>query len=413
MPVFTIFFILALLVCSALLSGSETGMTGASTAKLSQREQDPRARRALALQNEPERWISALLIGNNLVNILASSLATALLIQLSPTWGVVIASTAMTALVVVFAEVLPKSFALRRPETVALAAAGPLHILSTVLSPLVHLIQATVQMILRLFVRTNAADEESDEEELRGAIDLYGRTPDEDNAIESTMLASILDLDDMSLEDIITHRSDLVAVDRAAPMAELVDQVLAASFTRLPVYEGSPDHIVGLIHAKNLLRAIQKAEGDLSKLDLDKIMSKPWFVLETTTLLDQLRAFRSRREHFAFVIDEYGTVQGIITLEDILEEIVGDIDDEYDVPDTALIKNADGSYDIDGDTSLRALNRQLKTSLSDDQASTLAGYLLYETQDIPEVGQRYVFEDMGFEILERDGLQLTKIRLRP
>lgn len=412
MTALTIFFIFALLICSALLSGSETGMTGASTAKLSQREQDPRARRALALQNQPERWISALLIGNNLVNILASSLATALLIQFSETWGVVIASTVMTALVVVFAEVLPKSYALRRPETVALAATGPLNALATLLSPLVRLVQATVQMILRLFVRTNT-EEESDEEELRGAIDLYGRTPDEDNAIESTMLASILDLDDMALEDIITHRSDLVAVDRDAPMAELVDKVLAASFTRLPVYDGSPDHIVGLIHAKNLLRAIQKAEGDLSQLDLDKIMSKPWFVLETTTLLDQLRAFRSRREHFAFVIDEYGTMQGIITLEDILEEIVGDIDDEYDVPDMALIKNADGSYDIDGDTSLRALNRQLKTSLSDDQAFTLAGYLLYETQDIPAVGQRYVFEDMGFEILERDGLQLTKIRLRP
>ena len=387
-------------------------MTGASTAKLSQREQDPRARRALALQNDPERWISALLIGNNLINILASSLATALLISLSERWGVVIASTVMTTLVVVFAEVLPKSFALSRPETVALVAAGPLHRLAILLAPLVRLVQATVQTILRLVVRTESSTE-SDEEELRGAIDLYGRTPDADNAIESTMLASILDLDDMALEDIITHRSDLVAVDRAAPMNHLVDQVLAASFTRLPVYEGSPDHIVGLIHAKNLLRAIQKAGGDLGQLDLNKIMSKPWFVLETTTLLDQLRAFRFRREHFAFVIDEYGTIQGIITLEDILEEIVGDIDDEYDVPDTALIKNADESYDIDGDTSLRTLNRQLKTNLCDDQASTLAGYLLYETQDIPEVGQTYVFENIGFEILERKGLQLTKIRLRP
>ena len=412
MILLSVFCILVLLVCSALLSGSETGMTGASTAKLSQREQDPRARRALALQNDPERWISALLIGNNLINILASSLATALLISLSERWGVVIASTVMTTLVVVFAEVLPKSFALSRPETVALVAAGPLHRLAILLAPLVRLVQATVQTILRLVVRTESSTE-SDEEELRGAIDLYGRTPDADNAIESTMLASILDLDDMALEDIITHRSDLVAVDRAAPMNRLVDQVLAASFTRLPVYEGSPDHIVGLIHAKNLLRAIQKAGGDLGQLDLNKIMSKPWFVLETTTLLDQLRAFRFRREHFAFVIDEYGTIQGIITLEDILEEIVGDIDDEYDVPDTALIKNPDDSYDIDGDTSLRTLNRQLKTNLCDDQASTLAGYLLYETQDIPEVGQTYVFENIGFEILERNGLQLTKIRLRP
>ena len=196
-------------------------------------------------------------------------------------------------------------------------------------------------------------------------------------------------------------------------MAELVAQVLAANFTRLPVYDGSPEHIVGLIHAKNLLRALQKEGGDASGLQLDKIMSKPWFVLESTTLLDQLRAFRTKREHFAFVIDEYGSMQGIITLEDILEEIVGDIDDEYDVPDTALIKNPDGSYDIDGDTSLRTVNRQLKTRLSDHQASTLAGYLLYETQEIPKVGQSYIFDDMRFEILERNGLQLTRVRLTP
>ena len=307
---------------------------------------------------------------------------------------------------------LPKSFALRRPEFVALAAARPLDVLARVLGPLVNLIQMTVQMILRLVLRT-PMETESDEEELRGAIDLHGRAEDGDHAEESTMLASILDLDDMTVEDILTHRSDMVAVDRDLPIPELVDSVLAASFTRLPVYEGTPDHIIGLIHAKNLLRALQKAGGDLQKLDLDKVLTKPWFVLESTTLLDQLRAFRTRRELFAFVIDEYGSVQGLVTLEDILEEIVGDIDDEYDVPDSALIKNADGSYDIDGETSVRTLNRQLKTNLSDDQASTLAGYLLYETQDIPAVGQTFVFGDMGFEILERDGLQITRVRLRP
>lgn len=387
-------------------------MTGASTAKLSQRENDPRAKRALKLQDQPERWISALLIGNNLVNILASALATSLFIAWLGDWGVVVATALMTALVVVFAEVLPKSFALRRPEAVALSASRAIDILSTALGPLVSLIQATVQLILRWVLRSPII-EDSDEEELRGAIDLHGRASDEDHAEESSMLASILDLDDMSIEDILTHRSDVVALDKDQPLQDLVDQVLAANFTRLPVYEDSPDHIIGLIHAKNLLRALQKARGNVIALDLDKVMSKPWFVLETTTLLDQLRAFRTRREHFAFVIDEYGSMQGIVTLEDILEQIVGDIDDEYDVPDSALIKNPDGSYDIDGDTSLRTLNRQLRTNLSDEQASTLAGYLLYETQDIPTVGQTYVFEDMGFEILERDGLQLTKIRLRP
>lgn len=405
--------ILFLLLISAFLSGSETGMTGASTAKLSQRENDPRARRALKLQEDPERWISALLIGNNLVNILASSLATALFISLMPgPWGVIIASVIMTALVVIFAEVLPKSFALRRPETVALAAASPLHRLAQVLTPLVILVQGAVQAILRLLIR-QTEEEESDEEELRGAIDLHGRAPDEDHAEESTMLASILDLDDMAVEDILTHRSDLVTLDKDLPIPELVERVLAANFTRLPVYEGTPDHIVGLIHAKNLLRALQKVGGDPHQLSLDKIMSKPWFVLETTTLLDQLRAFRNRREHFAVVIDEYGSLQGIVTLEDILEEIVGEIDDEYDVPDMALIKNADGTYDMAGDTSLRDVNRQLKWNLSDDHASTLAGYLLYESQEIPKVGQRYVFDDHGFEILERDGLQITKVRVSP
>ena len=411
MILFATLAILFLLICSALLSGSETGMTGASTAKLSQREGDRRARRALSLQEHPERWISALLIGNNLVNILASALATFVFLELFGDVGVVYATALMTALVVIFAEVLPKSFALRRPEAVALAAARPLDVLARALGPLVSLIQAAVQLILNA-VLPRTTDEESDEEELRGAIDLHGRDSDEDNVEESSMLASILDLDDMTLEDVWTHRSDMVAVDRAMSMEELVQAVLDAAYTRLPVYDETPDHIVGLIHAKNLLRALQKAGGDVTGLELDKIMSKPWFVLETTSLLDQLRAFRSRREHFAFIIDEYGSMQGIVTLEDILEQIVGDIDDEYDVPDSALIKNADGSYDIDGETSLRTLNRQLRTSFSDDQASTLAGYLLYETQEIPTVGQTYAFDDMGFEILERDGQQITKVRVR-
>ncbi len=403
--------IFVLLICSALLSGSETGMTGASTAKLSQRENDPRARRALALQEHPERWISALLIGNNLVNILSSALATYVFILLFGDWGVIFATALMTALVVVFAEVLPKSFALRQPEAVALAAAKPLDVLARALGPPVSLIQGTVQWLLNAVLPQRPAAE-SDEEELRGAINLHGRDLDADHVEESSMLASILDLDDMTLQDIWTHRSDMIAVDQAMDMATLVQTVLDASFTRLPVYDGTPDHIVGLIHAKNLLRAIQKAGGDLAILELDKIMSKPWFVLETTTLLDQLRAFRSRREHFAFIIDEYGSMQGIVTLEDILEYIVGDIDDEYDVPDSALIKNADGSYDIDGDTSLRTLNRQLKTNFSDERASTLAGYLLYETHEIPTEGQTYVFDQMSFDILERRGLQITKIRVR-
>ena len=404
--------IFLLLICSALLSGSETGMTGASTAKLSQRENDPRARRALDLQEHPERWISALLIGNNLVNILSSALATYVFILLFGDWGVIFATALMTALVVIFAEVLPKSFALRQPEAVALAAARPLDTLSRALGPLISLVQGGVQWTLNTLMPSNQT-QESDEEELRGAIDLHGRDSDQDNVEESSMLASILDLDDMTLQDIWTHRSDMIAVDRTMDMASLVQRVLDASFTRLPVYDGTRDHIIGLIHAKNLLRAIQKSGGDLGALELDKIMSKPWFVLETTSLLDQLRAFRSRREHFAFIIDEYGSMQGIVTLEDILEQIVGDIDDEYDVPDSALIKNTDGSYDIDGDTGLRTLNRQLKTTFSDEKASTLAGYLLYETQEIPAEGQTYVFDHMSFKILERKGLQITKIRISP
>ena len=410
MELLTFVAIFLLLISSGLLSGSETGMTGASQAKLSQRETDPRVERVLKLQRDPDRWISALLIGNNLVNILASALATALFLELLGSWGVVAASAVMTTLVVIFSEVLPKSFALRRPETVALYAARPLDILARLLSPFVAVVQGIVRQILVFFLpKTDTA--ESDEEELRGAINLHGRAPDADHAVESSMLSSILDLDDMTVEDILTHRSDLVSLDRAEPLADLIPQVLDARFTRLPVYQGSPDHIIGLLHAKNLLRAIQKAGGDIGQINLDKILTKPWFVLETTSLLDQLRAFRARREHFAFVIDEYGSFQGIVTLEDILEEIVGDIDDEHDVPDRALTKNADGSYDIDGDTSLRDLDRQLGWSLDDDKASTLAGYLLYESQEIPKVGQTYVFDDRRFQILERVDLQVTKVRV--
>ena len=227
------------------------------------------------------------------------------------------------------------------------------------------------------------------------------------------MLRSILELDDVEVSDIMTHRRKVVLVDLNEPVNDCVDKVLSSPYTRIPVYRGNPDDISGVLHAKALLREVHARGGNTEAIDLAILASDPWFIPDTTTLLDQLQAFRERREHFAIVIDEYGDFLGIVTLEDILEQIVGNIDDETDVSVRGVRAQADGSYIVDGSVMLRTLSRDLEWDLPDGDAATIAGLVLHEARLIPDPGQVFMFHGFRFEVLRRQRNQITLIRVTP
>jgi len=412
--------ILVLLLFSAFFSGSETALTATSRPMMHQLEKGGNARAGLVnrLQQKKERLIGAILLGNNLVNILASALATSLLIGMFGEAGVALATVIMTLLVLIFAEILPKTYAIRHANRMALAVAPTINVIVLVLLPFVRAINFIVRLMLRLFgVDPHATDAlHSPEVELRGAIDLHTTEAGAETRESGVMLRSVLDLKDVQVGEIMTHRKDLDTINADTPVEEAIAQVLGSAYTRIPLWRDDPDNVVGLLHAKALLREVRAMGGDperIKTLDLGAIAATPWFIPEQTLLLDQLEAFRDRHEHFALVVDEYGSLQGIVTLEDILEEIVGDISDETDVQMQGVHLHADGSVVAQGDVTIRDLNRQLGWELPDEEASTIAGLVLHESRRIPEVGQAFLFYGFRFEVLRRRRHQLTAIRITP
>jgi len=410
----TVGAIVALLLFSAFFSGSETALTAASRPRIHNLEQsgDERARIVNRLLDAKGNLIGAILLGNNLVNILSSALATSILISLFGEAGVVYATIAMTLLVLIFAEVLPKTYAIHNADRMALAVAPVLRLVVQVLGPITHAIQAIVHATLKLFRVDTSIDLSADisEEELRGAIEFH--TKDEEQE-ERKMLRSILDLADVEVEEIMVHRRDVVAIDIDLPPAQIVEEVLASPYTRIPLWQGDPDNVVGVLHAKALLRAVHSDAGNADRLEIRDLANPPWFIPENTTLLAQLQAFRRRHEHFAIVVDEYGVLLGIVTLEDILEEIVGEIADEHDIEIEGVQPQRDGSVIVDGKVTIRDLNRRNEWRLPDEEASTIAGLVLHEARRIPEVGQAFVFHGFSFEILARRRHQITSLRIKP
>lgn len=413
--ILSVLAIALLLLISGFFSGSETALTAASRARMHQleKEGDSRARIVNRLREHKERLIGGILLGNNLVNILASAIATSLLLSLVGDGAVILATVIMTLLVLIFSEVLPKTYAIHRAETSALLVARLLSWVIAVLAPITRGITLIVRGLLRLLgtdIRDVGVSDYVDE--LRGAIELH-RGPEMEVDEERAMLRSILELNEVEVSEIMTHRKNVVAIDADQSPERIVAEVIESPFTRLPIWRGDSDNIVGVLHAKDVLRAVRAADGETGDVNLQDIAKKPWFIPDTTTLRDQLQAFRARRGHFALVVDEYGSLQGVVTLEDILEEIVGEIDDEHDQPVTGITPHSNGSYIVDGSVTIRDLNRQFEWNLPDEQASTVAGLVLHEAQRIPQVGQIFTFYGIRFEILRRQRNQIVALRLTP
>ncbi len=406
--------ILALLMLSGFFSGSETALTAVSRARMNQldNEGDERAHRVMNLVEHREQLIGAILLGNNLVNILASALATALFIKTIGPGGVIYATILMTALVLIFSEVLPKTYAISNPDGTARAVALPISVVVRVFSPVVAAVQAIVRGTLRLFGIKAEGDVLSAHEEIRGAIELHHKEGGFEGA-DRQMLGGILDLRDYTVSDVMVHRKSMAMIDASDSPEDAIMEALESQHTRLPVWREDPENIIGVLHAKDLSRAIKEAKGDFQNLDVVAIAREPWFVPETTNLFEQLNAFRAKREHFALVVDEYGALQGLVTLEDILEEIVGEIEDEHDQPVEGVLPEPDGSVIVDGDVTIRDLNRAMDWGLPDDEAVTVAGLVIHEAQTIPEPGQIFSFHGHRFAILKRQRNQLTQIRVTP
>ena len=408
--------ILLLLTMSAFFSGSETALTATSRAHMHKLENDGdrRAAAVARLIRNRERLIGAILLGNNLVNIRASALATSVFLQLFGQAGVAWATLVMTILVLVFAEVAPKTAAIARPEALAMFVAPLMRWIVFIFAPITSVVQFFVRGALHL-IGLNVAEDSavlSANEELRGAIDLHhveGRVDKE----ARDLIRGALDLDEIRLEEIMLHRKSIEMLDIDMPPEKLITAALKSAHTRLPVYRDDPDNIVGILHAKDLARSIWDAGADLAKTDVSALLRKPYFVPETTTLQEQLDAFKLKQEHFALVVDEYGSIMGLVTLEDILEEIVGEIEDEHDSPVQGVRPQQDGSVNVDGDVTLRDLNRAMDWKLPDDEAVTIAGLVIHEARSIPDVGQTFSFHGMRFRILRRRRNQITAIKVTP
>ena len=408
--------ILGLLLASAFFSGSETALTAASPAKMHALEQDGsrRARVVNYLLTVRERFIGAILLGNTLANVAASALATSLFLSLFGEQGVAYATVVMTVIVVLFAEVLPKTYAIVNADRMALVVAPAVRFVVALFAPVTNAIQFLVRHTLRLLGASISDEAEvlSAHEELRGTIELIHK---EGGVVklDRDMLGGVLDLRELTVSDITVHRTKIDAIDAELPTEKIIDLALKSAHTRLPLWRGEREEIVGILHAKTLLRALRDAKGDVSKLDIMKLATPPWFVPDTTTLKDQLNAFLKRKSHFAIVVDEYGEVMGLVTLEDIIEEIVGDITDEMDIASIAARPQADGSIIVEGSVPLRDLNRLMDWELPDEEATTVAGLVLHEAQTIPDAGQAFTFHGFRFEVLRRQRNRLTSIRVIP
>jgi Mg2+/Co2+ transporter CorB len=413
---FAIAVVVLSLIAAAFFAGAETALTAASRARMQALETSGDKRAALAnrLISNRGRLISAMLMGGQLVTIASSAYTTSVLVAAVGSRGVVYATGIMTALIVIFGEVLPKTVAIAYPDRVSLLIAPLVAFFVTVFGPVAGAVELLVRGILRVFGVSLGHRESgiTGAEELRGAVDILHREGGVARD-DRDMLGGLLELDEIRVGDAMVHRTKMRSIDADLPPDELIREVLASPYTRMPIWRGDPDNIIGMLHTKDLFRAFAAAGGDSARVKAADIALEAWFIPEATTLRDQLEAFLRRKTHSALVVDEYGSVLGLITLEDIIEEIVGDIKDEHDILAQGVRQQLDGSLIVDGSVAIRDLNRAMDWNLPDDEAATIAGLVIHEARAIPEPRQTYVFHGVRFEVLRRQRNRIAALRLTP
>ena len=403
------FNIFLLILLSGFFSSSETALTAVSEARIHELalQGNKRANTIEKILAKKEKMISTILIGNNLVNIVVSVYATSFAISFFGEFDLIFVTILLTIFLVIFAEVMPKTYAFSNADKLALAVAPVINFFIFILTPATFI----TEMLAKIVSKPKIKDEDAKTEELRGMIRLHAGNESRGKE-RSKMMSSMLDMDEVTIEAVMTHRGGVTMIDIAEEPEEAFKIIGESPYTRIPIYSGTPDNIIGILHAKELFRTLRRRNfKDIRNVKLSELMSQPYFAPETTLLLDQLEVFKTRREHFAVVVDEYGDFRGIVTLEDIIEEIVGEIDDETDIKVKGVKAQPDGSFIIDGSVTIRDLNRSLGWYLPDENANTIAGLVLYESKTIPEPGQEFRFHNIRFRILQKKANFISQVRL--
>jgi len=403
---FQIFTIVILIIFSGFFSSSETALTSISESLLQKKvtEGDKKAHNTQILLKKKEMAISAILLGNNLVNILSSALATNILVKFFGTIGILYSTVSMTSIIFIFAEVLPKIYAIRKPDKLLIFYTPYLKSVIWFLSPVNHFVNIAIKYLVK---NKNIESKSLGLDRIRGAIllaDKEGRMI-KDNKF---MLESILDLNEREISQVMIHRKDIFSISKKENKALLLDTINKTPFSRIPIWDKNPENIIGVVLVKDLLRMLIK----IKNINLEKIMQRPWFIPETTSLSSQLNAFREKQQQLAFVVDEYGVLQGLVTLEDILEEIVGQIEDEHDSPSIKHQSDNKGNIHVNGDVTIRDLNRLHNLKFPEEEASTIAGLVINLAKRIPEKGEHFFIKNYLLTITSRTKTRVTKVQIR-
>lgn len=405
----TIVFLLAL---AGLISATETAITATSPGRIQQliSEGNKRAAVLKSILKIKEKVISTLLIGNSIANTLCTTIATSMFIELfGDDMGTLISSITMSFIIIIFSEVVPKAMAVAKPEKLSLFAAPGLILFMKLLAPVNKMLNYIVRFAFVLF-KIDHKQDMSGADEVRGVIEHH---LNEGNVVKDDrdMLGGILDIRNLIVGDIMIHRSKINSVNIDNPKADIIKFALDCGHTRIPVWQNDPDNIIGILHIRDLLRLLQELKGEIDKLNIPTLLVDPWFISDNALVTQQLQAFRERQSHLACVVDEYGELQGIITLEDILEEIVGQIYDEHDVGKNKIVKISSKEYTIDGTVTVRDLNRELGWNIPDSEANTIAGFLIHEMQRIPGKGESIIIDNLKIVVKTKSSNRIKTVKI--
>ena len=401
--------IIILLLLSALSSGSETALTEVSKQRAF-RQRDKGAKNAnfiLKIKDFKDEFITGILLANNLFNILATALMTELLVSEFGGLGVTVATIFMTLMIVIFSEVTPKIFAINKPMTFALRVSKFFYFYTKLIKPIVNLINKISNKIIKIIgLNLNADQSKIIEEEFEGAVQLQ-KQYSKDGEYEADYMSNILELKKLKVDELMTHRNEILYINLDDPYKQNLKIISTSAYTRIPVIKGNFNNLIGIFDIRDLLKDSSMEESNES---IERNTSQPVYIPQNKLAMKQLIDFKSSREHMVLIVDEYGEIQGLITLEDIIEEIIGEIFDETDTDETYLEKIDDSNYLFNGNASVREINRSLDINLP-DQFVTLSGLIHDLAKEIPKVGKVFYVGDIKLQIISRSINKINKVKL--